>query len=178
MRLAVLAATILACSVLPAMAEDQPAVDLVAKFVLGIAPDATVGLGGAENGVSVMQQSGPGGFTGAMPSTSDPFSFVVIEKSKCIFDVKYTEAESYVAGIEVDANKLSSVTYEKTGEQPPVTEYNINLVGADGVVQLLGPDGGLKPTTTDSTLSTSLSADEMQAAVTAFQAAYCPAAAP
>jgi hypothetical protein len=180
MRLAkpVVAAALCAGFLLPTatFAEDAtPSVDLIANFVIGIDDGSTLAINGDQS-LAVMKQTGPGKFEGA-PEGQPAVLFEVVDKGGCIFDISYTEGGTLRGGIEIDANKLKSVTYDETGKHDKISSYKVTLVGGEGVVQLIGPDGKLAPTEPSSPFSSSLTIDEMQAAVTEFQSAYCEATA-
>jgi hypothetical protein len=174
-RRAFLLASLFAACITSAFADDRPAVDLVAAFTLGIAPGETLGLFGDGKTQSVMTQSGPGAFAGT-PANGTPFTFEVSEAGKCVFDIRFSEAGKFVAGIEVDANKLKSLTYDKTGAHGTVVDYQVNLVGGDGIVQRLGANGEHSSSSSNSHMSTTLAPEAMQAAFAALQSGACPAA--
>ena len=174
MRL-VLAALALGLSVAPAFADDVAAVDLVAKFVIGADNGATLAMDGGVS-VGTLIKSSPGTFS-ATPAGGGSFAFKVTEKSKCIFDISFNDGGVAAGGIELDAAKLQAVTYETLKENDNWTDYKITLRGQPNVVQALGPQGQLAPIQPVSQLSTSLTADMMQAALAELQKAYCPAAA-
>lgn len=176
MRHAAIAALTVVALAAPALAQDAtPNVDLIATFVLGVEEGATLSASDAGR-TAVMHRTGPGAFDAA-PTSGDPFTFTVVEKSPCLFDITYSEQGQSRGGIEVDTAKLTSVSYDKTGETPPTVTYKITLNGAEGIVQALAVDGSLSPAPPSSTLSTSLTAEHMQEAVAALQAGACPAAA-
>jgi hypothetical protein len=168
--LAVLFATLAA----PSLAQEQPAIDLVAAFMLGVAPGQMLGVPGSEM-AALIEQTGPGAFSGS-PENAAKIAFTVTEPSKCVFNIEFAQGGLFFGGIRVDAGKLTSVSYRKLGDRTRTVDYGILLAGKEGIVQLLGPSGELAPAEPNSVLSTSLTPEAMQAAVTAFQAGYCPAA--
>jgi hypothetical protein len=147
--------------------ETTPSVDLVAMVVLGMEDGAAVGLAGPAQPMLV-HRTGPGAFA------SDAFSFSIVEKSNCLFDIGFAQGGKAGGGLELDARRLTAIAYEKTGETPPLFSYRITLSGGDKLVQNIAPDGTLSHATTDTTLNTTLSAERMQQAVAALQA-LCPA---
>ena len=170
--LASTAALSLALIPVSAFADDvPPALDLVGKIVLGTADGSTLAIQGGQM-VGPVTHSAPGVFqmTAADGSKVD---FTITEKGTCLYDITFGTGGTVQAGIEVDANKIKTVTYAQVAKQATWTDYTITLAGGDNIVQLLSPDGKLAPTDASSTISTSLTVDDMNAAVTQFQATYC-----
>lgn len=159
----------------PALADDRPAIDLVAAFMQGIAVGGIVGVPGSEMAAAI-EQTGPGAFSGS-PENAAKIAFTVTEPSKCVFNIEFAQGGLFFGGIQLDAGKLTSVSYEKLGDHSQTKDYAITLTGKEGIVQLLGPSGELAPAEPNSVFATSLTPEDMQAALTALQAAYCPAAA-
>jgi hypothetical protein len=165
------ACALLACATLARAADATPAVDLVARFVIGVTDQSS--LAGPDGGsVGTVTRIGSGVYDLALKGQAT-LEFRVTEKTGCVFDIGFSQGGTLSGGIEVDANKLKSVTYEKVGSNDNLTSYQITLVGADGIVQAIGEDGKLSETDPGSTLTTSLSADDMQAAAAEFQSTYC-----
>jgi hypothetical protein len=158
----------------PAMAQDKPSIDLVAIFVLGVAPGELVGVPGSEMAATI-EQTGPGAFSGS-PENGAKIAFTVTEPSKCIFKIEFAQGGLFFGGLQLDAGKLTSVSYEKLGDHSKTADYGVSLAGQEGIVQLLGPSGELAPAQPSSVLSTSITPEAMQAAVTALQTSDCPAA--
>ena len=172
MRLAVLAATALACSIMPAFADDKPAVDLVGAAILGAQDGATWSFLGQISGV--LKETAPGTFDTQAGDMA--VELTVVEKSKCVYDLTFIINKEVQGGLELDANKLKSVAYSGAAAQAGGwTDYAIAIDGADGVVQSLHADGTLSETSNTSTLSTSIPQADLEADVAALQSS-CPAA--
>lgn len=160
-----------------AFAADKPAVDLVAAFVTGAGDGVTLAFADGQFS-GVMKQTAPGMFEAQTSNNGPLVGFAITERSDCIFDIVFSLAKEVQGGIQVDAHKLKSVTYALAAEKTGWTDYGITLNGTDdAVVQSLAPDGTLSPTKNNSIVSTSLKDTDMQAAVSALQGTYCPAAA-
>lgn len=177
MRHTLLAAASLLVLSAPVLAQDRtPALDLVAKFILGVEEGATLGTATDNPGGAKATRSAPGKYAIDLGGGST-IAFDVSEKTNCVFDVGFIQNGSFGGGIEVNATLLKSVTYEGGEASGAVRQYAITLVGADGIVQYLGPNGELSPAEPSSSLVTSLTDAQMLEAVAQFQAGYCPAAA-
>ena len=158
-----------------ALADDKPAVDLVAAIVIGAADGATWSFANGQI-KGVLKETAPGAFEAPATSGSPLVQFVVTEKSKCVFDLTFSLDKQVQGGLELDANKLKSASY--TSAAPNAggwNDYTITVVGDKGVVQNIGTDGTMSDTDPSSTLSTSLTNADLTAAVTALQA-VCPPA--
>jgi hypothetical protein len=177
MRQYVLAAVSFAALTVPALAQDRaPALDLVARFVLGIEEGATLGMAADNPAGSVATKSAPGKYAIDL-GNGTIIGFDVSEKANCVFDIGFTQNGSFGGGIEVNAALLKAVTYESKQAGDKVNQYAITLEGAEGVVQYLGPNGELSPAAPSSILNTSLTDAQMQESVGQFQSSFCPAAA-
>jgi|GEM_PF-4517811 len=172
----VFAALALSLCATPVLAAAPTApVDLVARFVLGADDNATLSLDGGKS-VGTLIKTSPGNFD-ATPAGGGSFAFKVTEKTKCVFDIVFNQGGVIAGGIEVDATRLQAVAYDTLRENDNWTDYKITLNGLPGVVQELGPSGRLAPIPPQSQLSTSLTTETMQAALTELQKTACPAAA-
>lgn len=158
----------------PALAQDGPPTDLVAAFMLGVAAGEYVGVPGSEM-AAIIEQTGPGAFSGS-PENAAKIAFTVTEPSKCVFKIEFAQGGIFFGGIQLDAGKLVSASFEKLGDHAQTKDYAITLTGKDGIVQHLGPSGELAPAEPNSVFATSLTPETMQAAVAALQASDCPAA--
>lgn len=160
----------------PSLAADRSfALDLIAKFILGVDEGVSLGMPSESTTSAVVKKTGPGAYSMDMGS-GNTFAFAVSEKSNCVFDIGFTQNGTYGGGIEVDATKLKSVAYEaKDAAAGDVHEYVITLTGGENLIQYLGQNGELSHAEPTSTLDTSLTDFQMLEAVAAFQAAYCPA---
>ena len=160
-----------------AFADDKPAVDLVAAIMIGASDGVTWAFAGGQI-KGVLKETAPGVFEAPAAAGAPAVLFTVTEKSKCVFDLVFSLDKQVQGGLELDANKLKAVTYSDAKPQDGGwTDYAIALDGDQGVTQILSSDGTLDETDPKSTLSTSLSQTDLEAAVTALQASYCPAAA-
>jgi len=169
--LASLAALTIAMPVAAFADDTPPALDLVGTIVLGTADGSTLAI---QNGqmVGPVTHSAPGVFQ-MTAADGTKVDFTISEKSTCLYDITFGMGGTVQAGIEVDANKIKTVTYAAGDKKDTWTDYTITLAGGDNIVQLLSPDGKLAPTDPTSTLSTSLTLDDLNGAVTKFQATYC-----
>ncbi|MEO8758673.1 MAG: hypothetical protein ABI398_13095 [Devosia sp.] len=159
-----------------AFADDRPAADLVAAIVIGAGDGATWSFLGQISGV--LKETAPGTFEAPAANGGPAVLFTVTERSKCVFDIVFSLDKQVQGGLELDANKLKSVTYSGAAPQAGGwTDYSIDLDGADGVVQSLHEDGTLSETSNTSTLSTSIPQSDLEADVIALQSSFCPAAA-
>ena len=158
-----------------ALADDKPAVDLVAAMVIGAGDGVTWSFGGQIT--AVLKETAPGTFEAQAANSGPAVLFTVTEKSKCVFDVVFSLDKQVQGGLELDANKLKAATYSGATPQAAWTDYTIAIDGAEGVVQNLAPDGTLSETDSKSTLSTSLAQSDLEADVAALQSTFCPAAA-
>ncbi len=159
-----------------AFAADKPAIDLVATFMTGVVDGSTLAFGSGQY-AGTIKQTGPGVFETQTDNSGPLVNFAVTEKSACVFDIIFSLNNAAQGGIELDTHKLKSVIYGLAKEEPAFTDWAITLNGTDeGVVQNIGTDGKLSPATNNSIISTSLKDTDMQAAVTALQGTYCPAA--
>lgn len=161
-----------------AFADDaRPAVDLVATFITGAVDGGTLAFANGQFS-GTMKQTGPGAFETQTTNNGPLVAFAISQKADCVFDVVFSIANEKQGGIEVDAHKLKSVSYALSAEKDGWTDWAITLNGTDAtVIQNLNADGSLSATTNSSIISTSLKDTDMQTAVTALQATYCPAAA-
>ena len=156
-------------------AADPPAVDLVSTFMLGARDGATVAFGGGQ-AIVQFKQTGPGAFTGTVQGSdgAPPITIDVHEKGTCVYDLIFAQGGQPGQGIELDATKLKSVSYQPGAASSGAwTQYTISLDGADGLVQAVDPAGALSPTTSSSDMGTSVPLADMQAAVATFQASDC-----
>jgi hypothetical protein len=170
-------ALLIALLPVPAFAADaKPAVDLVATFVTGASDGGTIAFGGGQYS-GTMKQTGPGAFETQTNNSGPLVDFAITEKTDCVFDVIFSAAGQPQGGIEIDAHKIKSVSYVLQATKDTYSDWAITLNGNDAsVVQALAADGTLSPTANNSVVSTSLKDTDMQAAVSALQATYCPAA--
>ena len=160
-----------------AFADDKPAVDLVAAIIIGASDGATWAFAGGQI-TGVLKETAPGTFEAPAVNGAPAVLFTVTEKSKCVFDLVFSLDKQVQGGLELDANKLKSVTYSDAKPQAGGwTDYAIALDGAPGVTQIIGTDGTLDETEPKSTFSTSMAEADLEADVAALQASYCPAAA-
>jgi hypothetical protein len=172
----IFAALALSLCTTPTLAADPTApVDLVAKFVLGADANATLSLDGGKS-AGTLTKASPGNFS-ATPAGGTAFAFAVTEKTKCVFDIVFSQGGATAGGIEVDATKLQAVTYDTLKQNDNWADYKVTLTGQPGVVQAIGPGGQLAPIPPQSQLSTSLTTETMQAALAELQKTACPAAA-
>jgi hypothetical protein len=173
MRLVPAVLALCLCATSAVAQEQAAAVDLVAKFVIGADDRATLSMDGISVGTLI--KSGPGKFS-ATPAGGGSFAFTVTEKTKCVFDISFSQGGVAAGGIELDATKLQAVAYETLKENDNWTDYRITLNGQPNLLQELGPQGQLGPIQPTSQLSSSLTSDMMQAALAELQKTYCPAA--
>lgn len=175
-RILPVAVSLLALSA-PALAQDRTAaLDLVAKFVLGVEQGAILGMAAENPNGATAVESAPGKFSIDV-GNGLTIKFDVTEKSNCVFDIGFSQNDAFGGGIELNAGLLKSVAYSKINAAGAVTQYGITLEGGEGLVQYLGPDGTLTPAAPTSTLNTSLTDTQMLEAAARFQAEFCPAVA-
>lgn len=155
-----------------AYADDKPPVDLVAAVVIGAADGATWSFAGQITGV--LKETAPGTFEAPTANNGPLAQFAITEKGKCVYDLIFSLDKQVQGGLELDANKLKSVSYTTAAANPGGwNDYTVTVTGETGVVQNIAPDGTLGETSSSSTLSTSLTNADLTAAVTALQV-VCP----
>lgn len=169
LRTLVLAALIAAP--LPVLAQDANTLDLVATILGGVSDGAHVALG--PTGDTTVSNTGPGAFE-LSAAEGDPATLTVTEFGPCVFDIAVTLGGAPVGQIRFDSTKVVEVTYTEDGASEGLNDYRIELKGEPGVMSNIMPDGTVSETTNSSQFRSSVTLDELNAAVAAFHEA-CPA---
>src|ERR1700709_700208 len=99
-----------------AFAGDRPAVDLVAAIVIGAGDGVTWSFAGGQLS-GVLKETAPGMFEAQSANSGPLVQFSVAEKSHCVFDVVFKLDKEGQGGLELDANKLKSVTFSGAAPQ-------------------------------------------------------------
>jgi hypothetical protein len=155
----------------PAAAQDAPdKLDLVATTIAGLKD-------------TVVAQAGPNSFgpakrtaAGRYEITADDGSvtyFEVKEGSECVFDIDFGTNGSPLGTIRFDFNLVSGVTYTPSEAMNGLNQFQIALAGDGLLVQVAQPGGEFGQAGNSSSLATALTAEDLQAAAGALEAA-CP----
>lgn len=164
---------------LPASAQEQPAVDLVAKFLIGAADGASFILD-IDYSIVPLTQSGPGSFGG--PTENGDFAVTVAQSDQsCVFDITLTYWQgTRSTRVTFDANQLAAIDYTVEGIlefDPPVTTYLLQFSGGERLLTLpeqTGADGRPQAGQNAVQVMTSVPQGELEAALAHFRADHCP----
>lgn len=159
---------------LPAVAQaaDPATLDTVAAVLGGIAEGAKVDFGPARQ--TPFTRTAPGVFENN--SAAGTGKLTVVESSPCVFDVTVDINGETQGVLRFSANKLAGIVYTPADDNGDLHNFGIALTGPDGVMSTVDASGTVTPTTSSSTFSTTLTLDDLNAAVAKLQEA-CPAVA-
>jgi hypothetical protein len=160
----------------PVLAQNPPpAVDLVARFMAGVADDAWVF---TDYWLARMEQTGPGTFKG--DSSGSLLELEVVEAEPCIFDLRTTFDGSSPGRLRLDARALNTIKYQEAETieiDVVLTGYFITLEGVGGFLTLpdsTGADGLPQDAVREYYWMTSLEPGAPADALRELQAHYCP----
>jgi hypothetical protein len=157
----------LALAATPAVAQEK--LDLLATTVAGVVDGADVAVG--PNTAGPATRTAAGSYTVA--TAEGEAALVVTEPTECLFEVALTQGGAVVASLRFDFNLVSGVSYEAADPMQGLNQYRITLGGEGDLVHFQSPGGEFTPAGSSSSIATSLTAAELQAAADALEAA-CP----
>jgi hypothetical protein len=156
----------------PAAASDTPAVDLVPAILLGVSEGARVKIAG--DVAAMARRTGPGTFE-VTPAMGPGAGLTVTETAPCVFDVAVMMDGALAGTARFDANKLATFTYgggEVSDEG--LGNFSVTVDADPGVIMTVQPDGTTTENGGTASFQSTMTLDELNAAVAAFQE-LCPA---
>lgn len=157
------------------VAQEPPAVDLVARLMAGAADQAWIF---TDYLLAKLEQTGPGAFVG--DSSGERLELSVTEPETCIFDLSTTFAGSNPGRVRLDARALTSVSY-RTSEtvelEVTLTGYFVTLEGGPDLLTLpdsTGADGRPQVAPRELYWMTSLELAALEGALRDLQTLHCP----
>lgn len=155
----------------PASAQEMPAADLAATVVFGVNAGSKGYLGKAN--LATVNQSGPGAFE-IKGADGNTMALTITELEPCIFDVGVDLAGRTAPQLRFDATKLVDVTYTPRGaDDNGLTLILIDPEVEPGMITRTEPDGTTSEGDMVDSFTTTVSLEELEAAVDGLKAA-CP----
>jgi hypothetical protein len=157
----------LALAATPAFAQEK--LDLLATTIAGVNDGANVAVG--PNAAGPVTRGAAGAYS--VTTGEGDTTLVVTEPTECVFEVALTQGGAPSGTIRFDFNLVSGVTYAPADPMNGLSQFMISLAGEGDLVQFKMPDAEFSTVGPSSSIATSLTAADLEAAAAALEAA-CP----
>lgn len=155
----------------PALAQDEPDhLATVAAVIGGFADGSTFSLG--PQGDAKVTAGENGVFTGTATDGSS-MTLTVAEPEECVFTVHIVPPEGGEATLKFDFNTVGTIIYTESADSTPLNDFSIALEGNDTTVQMQQAGGEYQSAGNSSSLNTSLTQAELEAAAEDLKG-FCP----
>jgi hypothetical protein len=158
------------CSGAPTPPPSAP-VDLLAAIFTGVAEGATVSLG---NGGGNVVKHSDGLYTVEPVSSGNKLDLSITETGPCTFSFVINQDGMPEGHVTLDANLITDLSIHESGTQDGLTHYRVSMAGGEGMLTIQMGDEPPKAGTEDNFMTTSLTLDDVQAAIDTFRTQFCP----
>ena len=165
------AALLARCTGREVILADASPVDLLALIFGGIAEGAPAEMNGLEG---VVTKEFDGLYSIKSVGGDTEMRLAVRQQGNCRFLFTAGQVGDQEFSAKLDANLISTITVAPDGERGALVSYRVTIEGEEGRL-LVETENGWEPAeSASSSLTTSLTIDQIEAAIAVFRTTYCP----